>query len=192
MKLRSPTTRIAPHRERGAVLVVALMFLVAMTLLALSAMTTTTLEEKMSGNARDYNVALQAAEATLRDAQNDLLATGATGRTVTLVGFTSACPAGLCAPTALTNQMYSSADWSSSSTTTVQYGAWTGAATFPSVATQPRYMMELVPNMKAKITGVSANVDAYYLRTTVRAYGVNSNTQVNLQNVFLATIQAGF
>jgi type IV pilus assembly protein PilX len=184
--------RLNPTRgERGAVLIVVLMFLVVLTMLGLSAMTTTTLEEKMSGNARDYNVALQAAEATLRDAQTDITATGATGRVMTAVAFTSACPAGLCLPTGLTNQMYSSADWGGGSIATAQYGAYTGTAAISSVATQPRYMIELLP-MKAKLSGLSTNVDAFYLRITARAWGINPATQVTLQTVYITPLQAGF
>src|SRR5688572_1152795 len=60
------------HRERGAVLIVALLFLVMLTLLGVTAMTGTTMEERMSGNARDASIAFQAAEAALRDARRDL------------------------------------------------------------------------------------------------------------------------
>ena len=60
------------HRERGAVLIVALLFLVMLTLLGVTAMTGTTMEERMAGNARDASVAFQAAESALRDARRDL------------------------------------------------------------------------------------------------------------------------
>src|SRR5688572_33183181 len=60
------------HRERGAVLIVALLFLVMLTMLGITAMTGTTMEERMAGNARDNSVAFQAAEAALRDARRDL------------------------------------------------------------------------------------------------------------------------
>ena len=155
-------------------------------------MTTTTLEEKMSGNSRDYNVALQSAEATLRDAENDIKATGTTGRTITVVGFTTLCPAGLCAPATVAAQTFLTADWGSSSTTTVKYGAQTSAAAIPAVGSQPRYLIELLPGIKAKLTGPSATVDAFYLRITARGYGINSNTQVTLQNVYVTPLLAGF
>jgi type IV pilus assembly protein PilX len=192
MRSHFPHFPRAAQRERGAVLIVALMFLVVLTLLGLSTMTTTTLEEKMSGNSRDYNVALQSAEATLRDAENDIKASGTTGRTLTVVGFTSLCPAGLCAPATVALQMSGSADWSSSSTTTVTYGAQTSAAAIPAVGTQPRYMIELLPGIKAKLTGPSTTVDAFYLRITAYGYGANSNTLVKLQSVYVTPLQAGF
>lgn len=52
--------------ERGAALLVALIMLLLITILGVSAMQTTTLEEKMAGNLRDRHVAFQAAEAALR------------------------------------------------------------------------------------------------------------------------------
>jgi type IV pilus assembly protein PilX len=175
----------AAQRERGAVLIVALMFLVVLTLLGLSTMTTTTLEEKISGNARDYNVALQAVEATLRDAENDINKNGTSSRSTSAFAFTSACPAGLCKPAADTDQTYMTADWSSASTTTAKYGAWTSAAAIPSVATQPRYLMELLTG-GAPIVGQS--VPGNWVRITARGWGINSNTQVTLQTIFKANL----
>ncbi len=66
-------TRITRHRHRdrqrqkGAVLVVSLMILLVLTLIGVTAMTTSTLEERMAGNLKDVNLAFQAAESTLRD-----------------------------------------------------------------------------------------------------------------------------
>lgn len=52
--------------ERGVVLVTGLIILVVMTILGVTSMQTTVLEEKMAGNLRDRNVAFQAAEAGLQ------------------------------------------------------------------------------------------------------------------------------
>ncbi|MCP3673844.1 MAG: pilus assembly protein PilZ [Gammaproteobacteria bacterium] len=52
--------------QNGAVLITSLIFLLIMTLLALSSMQNTSLEEKMAGNVRAQNIAFQAAEAALR------------------------------------------------------------------------------------------------------------------------------
>lgn len=62
------------HRngQRGAVLVIALLFLTILTILGVTAMTSTTYEERLAGNARDAGTAFQAAEAALRDARRDL------------------------------------------------------------------------------------------------------------------------
>lgn len=56
-----------PHKMQGATLIVALIMLVLIAIIGFGAMQTTTMEEKMSGNLRDKNMSLQAAEAGLRD-----------------------------------------------------------------------------------------------------------------------------
>ena len=57
------------HRQRGAVLAVTLMILLVVTLLTVSNMQSSVLEEKMAGNNSDRNVAFQAAESGLREAE---------------------------------------------------------------------------------------------------------------------------
>ena len=57
------------RRQSGAALVVALVLLLVMTVLGVTAMRTTTLQERMAGNLRDSNLAFQSAEAALREAE---------------------------------------------------------------------------------------------------------------------------
>ena len=52
--------------QRGAVLVVALIMLLLLTIIGLASMRGTGLQESMAGNLRDGHLALQAAEAALR------------------------------------------------------------------------------------------------------------------------------
>jgi type IV pilus assembly protein PilX len=63
--------RTAP-RERGASLIIALVFLVIMAALGVTVANVTSMQEKMAGNTRDRDLALQAAEAALRDAERRL------------------------------------------------------------------------------------------------------------------------
>jgi type IV pilus assembly protein PilX len=61
---------VAPcSRQRGASLIIALIFLVIMAMLGVTLANVTNLEERMAGNTRDRDLALQAAEAALRDAE---------------------------------------------------------------------------------------------------------------------------
>lgn len=53
------------HRQRGVALIMALVFLTLLTLIGVTAMSTTSLEEKMATNTRDRNLAFQAAETAL-------------------------------------------------------------------------------------------------------------------------------
>lgn len=68
--MSDPAKRLLYRRaEHGAALIVALVFLLIMTVLGVSSMSTTTLQERMAGNLRDKNLAFQAAEAALRDGE---------------------------------------------------------------------------------------------------------------------------
>jgi hypothetical protein len=70
--------RHAPARQRGVTLVVALMLLLAVTLLGLASMRSTGMQERMSANLYDRAIAFQAAESSLREAET-LLAAGTLG-----------------------------------------------------------------------------------------------------------------
>ena len=61
------------RQQYGAVLVVSLILLLVMTLIGLSAMRSTTLEERMAGNARNQESAFQAGEAALRAGEDSVL-----------------------------------------------------------------------------------------------------------------------
>lgn len=60
------------RRQQGAALVTSLIILLMLTLIGVTAMQTTTLEEKMAGNLRNENLAFQAAEAALRAGESYL------------------------------------------------------------------------------------------------------------------------
>lgn len=206
--LRVGTTRIpSRHRQSGAVLVVALLFLLIITMLGVTSMQSTTAEERMSGNARDQNNALQAAEAALRDAWydvNGVCSPGATScvqRPVAISGATgfgngtatagSCSTAGLCLPYG-TYPMYTLLDisnWSAGgagAVSPISLGTYTMAAAdtkFPQVSQQPQYVIEALctPDSSSSLGGVGC--PKYYYRITARGYGGNSNTQVTLQMV---------
>ena len=55
--------------QRGSVLIVSLILLLVMTLLGLTAMQGSLMEEMMAGHAKDQNLAFQSAEAALRGAE---------------------------------------------------------------------------------------------------------------------------
>ena len=66
------TPQVPVERERGSALVLGIVFLLVLTLLAMTGMKTTILEERMAGNLRDGELAFRAAEAALREAENVL------------------------------------------------------------------------------------------------------------------------
>jgi type IV pilus assembly protein PilX len=63
------TFGLAVFKQSGMALIISLIILLSMTLLGLAAVQNTTLEERMAGNTRAENLALQAAEAALRDGE---------------------------------------------------------------------------------------------------------------------------
>lgn len=60
------------RNQSGAVLLVSLIFLLLLTVIGLSAIQSSTLQERMAGNTRDINTAFQAAEAGIREAEQFL------------------------------------------------------------------------------------------------------------------------
>ena len=199
-----------PRRQRGAILIISLMFLVVLTMLALTTMGGITLEERMSGQYRDLNVAFQAAESALRDAERDIWHTGtasATKRAAAISGRTGfgdgsdtangSCSTdtgligrGLCFANAEGPfPPYLNADLGPTSTIAVPYGRFTGATALPGVSAQPRYIVEaiwknIVPTPTLQSLSPVANVTTYY-RITSQGSGVNPNTRVTLQEMYL-------
>lgn len=82
------------QRQRGASLLVAMVMMLVLAILGLSAMSNSMLQERMANNMRDRNIALQAAELALRDAERDLASLKADGTTFCAAGTSGCRPAG--------------------------------------------------------------------------------------------------
>ena len=164
---------------------ITLLFLVVLTLVALSAVNTGTMEERMARNSRDYNVALQATEAALADGRADLSGAGtlSTRNPVIIndVGFVAACTNGLCTPAASGSAVWEvETNWTDF-TKSVGYGTYTFALQLPvvpapgGVSQRPRYLIETL--------GAVGGQWAY--RITARGWGANPSTMVMLQEEVL-------
>jgi type IV pilus assembly protein PilX len=68
----STSISLRSRTQGGAVLVVSLIILLVLTVLAVSMSQTARLQERMTGNMRDSDVAFQSAEAALRDGESFL------------------------------------------------------------------------------------------------------------------------
>ena len=66
---RNMNTIHSPRTQRGAILVVSLMLLLVLTIIGVSSMQGTALEESMAYATRDRTIALQSAEAALREGE---------------------------------------------------------------------------------------------------------------------------
>lgn len=67
------------RHQRGTALIISLVFLLLLTILGVTAVSTSTLQEKMAGNMKDQNMAFQAAETGLRGGEAAILALVSTG-----------------------------------------------------------------------------------------------------------------
>ena len=199
-------------RQRGAVLVIALLFLTILTILGVTAMTTTTYEERLAGNARDTGTAFQAAEAALRDARRDLngiiipaahqrrdppisgktgFGDGTADADNGTCGSSNVPPhtVGLCRPFPYngsngTPPPYNNQFFQAGKPAGVLYGTFTGAPDLKGVRVQPQYYIEVMCLPQYGGSLGDPNYCNFY-RITGRGWGNNPNTVVTVQEIFL-------
>ncbi|HUF71502.1 MAG TPA: PilX N-terminal domain-containing pilus assembly protein [Gammaproteobacteria bacterium] len=158
---------MSPRNERGAALIVALIFLVVLTLLGVGAMRTTNLQERMAGSLRDSNLAFQAAESALREGEQVLQQAA-----LPVFGGTG----GLLQMQADAGQpsFWKTYDWAGNSAT---------AATIVGVAADPQYVIEELPPVP--VAGGSLRFGALpevgFYRVTARAVGGTTDAVSVLQ-----------
>lgn len=189
-----PTRRQPPLRRaaaRGFSLLTVLLMMAVLAFLALGALNVSVIQERMAGNLRDRNLALQAAEAALRDAEADIEANLTADS-----AFATHCGSGLCVPAsmaasgAVSTLRWKTVDWSPGGGQSRAYGSATGATALPDVAAQPRYLIELLPVLPPT-SGTSANLgtslasQAQAFRITARGVGLRSSTVVILQSTYI-------
>jgi len=159
--------------QKGISLIMALIFLMVLALLGTWAATTSALQERMAGSTRNHDLALQAAEAALKDAENTL-STWRTGP------FDGTAP-GLLPYVA---------------TTANDLGYWRGAARWTSVKTVPSgnlgqvdampvYVIHKLPNTANPANPTQFNVENY--RVTARAVGGDASAVAIIQAIFSYT-----
>jgi type IV pilus assembly protein PilX len=198
MRKRASIRSSSLRAQSGAVLIVSLLFLVVLTMLGVTAMTSSTFEERMAGNARDAAIAQHAAEAALRVARNLIIeisgARPAAGNfNKTISSGLGECVAGLCTPRVFTGtvppEIPDGVKWNEtalSGSTTLAYASDTAADRLKSVSKQSRYIIELFcfPVALTSIGGVADS--CRYWRFTAVGWGKNPNTQVTVQEFYLS------
>jgi type IV pilus assembly protein PilX len=132
--------------QTGFVLIVALVLLLVLTLLGLAATQSTSLEERMAGNARNHDLAFQAAEAALTAGINCVttnsplcdkfssLSTGGAGAYQFIPGSTVT--------------LWTQPGFWTNPANTLSYGTYPGSS-LPQVATQPQFIIEQLPPVAA-------------------------------------------
>lgn len=145
----------APQGQRGAVLIIALIMLLILTLIGVAGLRDTQLQERMAGGAQDRERALQAAEAALREAETEV----SDGAYTADIGdnykdYNGADPA----------SDLQRKDAGNNPVTEVEYWrdhyAWNGAGksqpysiALDGVAALPQYVIELLPSTYSPIPG---------------------------------------
>ena len=181
----------AAGRQRGLSLITALLFMVATLILGVSVMSINVMQERMIGNTKDHDLAMQAAEAALRYAEVDA------SRLPPTAVFKDDCTDGLCTPpsqravpSTLPVHQVAGFDWGTDANVR-RYGQQAAdAATFPTVASQPRYVIEKLGATGDAGNGVvigfgaASNDRGTAYRITARAVGARNDTVVILQSIY--------
>lgn len=172
-------------KQRGAILVFCLVFLAILTVMGTSGMETTILEERMSSNMRDYNLAFQSAESALKNAeawlvlQDTLPVTSGDGSTRVWTEDSM--------DPAAADGMYW---WDHANIDAAWWAANADAiAGVADVASQPVYVIEQYRTVDSgqsiAIGSGESTVPRVFHRITARGVGVNATTSVRLQSTFV-------
>lgn len=198
--MKKPTRPIfdVSTRQRGFSLITTLILLMVVSGLGIAASQMVLMSERTSRFDRDAQIAFQAAEAALVDAEIDIQGpnTSADQRMgkfepKSKVNFSAGCGTGefrgLCAPAeAGQKPVWYQVDFTdeSANAKTVQFGDFTGrkfavGATGIRPEIKPRYIVEVIPNP----TPAASPADVLY-RITAMGFGPRKKTQIVLQVVF--------
>jgi type IV pilus assembly protein PilX len=167
--------------ERGAILVTSLLLLLVLTVLGVSMMKMTNMQERMSGNTRDMNLALQAAEAGLRDGESQIdpftiinvpTPTGGFGCVICQPG---ALPIAIDNPTLF--------DWAMNG---ILYGSASGRPAIFGLTDQPRYKIEEIAFIEdSLINGQEYYEDGrFFYQVSARSSGASGLANVVLQSTY--------
>lgn len=193
------------RQQRGAVLFVALVFLLLITLLTLTAMGTSILQEKMTGGMRNQQLAMMGAESAVRGTEawlwhvrfNDPLG----NPLPPCVGGTDTCvyrPSQTGTLLAGVQQFRSSFSWVSALPGMPSYAhvlsGLGGDEETASLARQPEVMLEDIgPNVPPKFGQQSGAIDPesqnayHFYRITARSQGGNASVQRVVESVYSAS-----
>lgn len=179
--------RVHARAERGTTLVVALMFLLILTIFGVTAVTTSTLQEKMASNAKDQSMAFQSAESAMRAAElwladprwRERIPVGSTKAVDTVWAFNT--PWGSGAPDTLGYA------WWNNNTNTEDYSTVTGVSILD-LAAQPRFVIEertFMPDSPVVPSTYTEPPGRFYYRVTSYSVGATRNSEAILQSSFV-------
>ncbi|HBC56652.1 MAG TPA: hypothetical protein DCZ03_05750 [Gammaproteobacteria bacterium] len=171
------------HSQRGAALIMTLLFLMVLTVLAVSGAKNTTVQEKMSGSVRDLNVAFNAAESGLTAgevwlAQQSIFPVPTGDGTSGVWDYNSVDPTTTNSTGWWAEPSRDTSWWQSNSTE---------LTTLSGVAEGPRYVVEeidFVPD--SLVQGVNNPPGRYFHRVTARGWGGNDKSKAMVQSHYVS------
>lgn len=153
--------------QSGAVLVVSLVMLLLLTIISVAGMQTTSLEEKMTGNQRDRNLAFQATESAVRAGEDFL-----TQATLPTFNGSNGLYAQNDSPPGAND------DWANFSSVTYSYAG-------SLIASAPQYVIQRLADVES---GSSLDAGAYgqseMYRVTARGVGGTGTAVVVIQTTY--------
>jgi len=173
------------NRQQGVVLIISLIILMVMTLIGVTTMQSTTLQERMAGNTRQRNLAFQAGEAGLR--AGETLLQGAT-----LPAFGSDLDPGLLDPwvdptsdPALTTSSDVATYWMAYDWTDTGSQNY-GGTLDDTLSSQPRYVIEHLFDKPGagSLDATRPGAPESWYRVTARGVGGTGNAVVILQSLY--------
>jgi len=167
-------------RQTGAALIVSLLLLLVLTVLGVIMMQTSRMQERMSGNTRDLNMAVQGAEAGLRYGEAVLSAAS----DAPIIQYVTPCS--VCSNNLLPVALYDPAQFDWTTATARTYGSLAVAASLSGstqqLAQNPRFTTEHVGFRPDYLDPNPPGLE--YYQVTSRSTGVSGSANVVLQSTF--------
>ena len=204
--LRPSSHPFTSRRNSGASLIVVMLILVVVSILGVSGIQVAMMGERGTRNDRDQQVAWQAAEAALMDAEFDIEGLPASStskrnaifksKETDVMQFITDCGTsgqnvGLCSLNATGKPAWLTVDFSTTGTgaPTVEFGTFTGRV-FPAGAKgvqpirPPRYVIEPISDPRFSRTSRPGSDSRYVYRVTAMGFGPNAQTQAVVQMTY--------
>lgn len=173
-------------RQRGFSLITAVIFLVVLTFLAVTAIQVSIVDEKMAGNTRDEALALEAAEAALREAENFLSSAGLPSFTGTGIASRGLYDA-VGKPWSGRADTHHWSGWTEDPATSLSFRVL--SVDLARVAQRPRYLIERLPSVPSDVDDSLKQGDGTgefkeVFRITARGTGGTTRAVAVLESTF--------
>jgi type IV pilus assembly protein PilX len=173
-------------QQQGAVLVIGLIMLLLLTVIGMSSIRGTDLQERMAGNARDHHLAFQATEAAVRSAENYL-----SGASISAYSNGAGYHKDLTGPTS--PLFWSPEDWGTGEVAGTKEVVKIADNTLKGISEQPKYVIEQLEvsispgNLGSAVDQQSLDsmAEREVYRITARGLGGTKDSEALIQTTFI-------